>query len=248
MLEIREVSRHYGDFVAVNQLSLSVAEGTIYGFLGPNGAGKTTTMKMICGLLKPTNGSIVVDGFNVVDDPIQVKRRIGYVPDRPHLYEKLTAIEYMYFIGGLYGIRRDQGQKRARALLEQFGLGRVTDKLVESFSHGMKQRLVMASVMLHRPRLMVVDEPMVGLDPKGARLLKDVLKHESQENGMTVLLSTHTLDVADEVCEQVAVINHGQLVARGTPDELRQQTGTQGQRLEEVFLQLTQESVQEPKD
>ena len=242
MLNIRNVSRRYGDFVAVRELNLDVDSGTIFGFLGPNGAGKTTTMKMICGLIRPTEGVITVDGFDVVKSPIEVKKRIGYVPDRPHLYEKRTALEYMYFISGLYGINVDYGRKRSNELIELFGLGFVRHKLVESFSHGMKQRLVMASVLLHEPKLMVVDEPMVGLDPKGARLLKDVLKIQAQQNGMTVLLSTHTLDVADEVCDRVAVINHGQLVASGTTDELRQRTGTQGQRLEEVFLQLTQES------
>lgn len=242
MLSIRNVSRRYGDFIAVRELNLAVDEGTIFGFLGPNGAGKTTTMKMICGLIRPSEGAITVDGFDVVKSPIDVKKRIGYVPDRPHLYEKLTAQEYMYFIAGLYGIDSAHGKRKAKELIELFGLGHVSHKLVESFSHGMKQRLVMASVLLHEPRLMVVDEPMVGLDPKGARLLKDVLQTQAHENGMTVLLSTHTLDVADEVCDRVAVINHGQLVASGTTDELRHETGTQGQRLEEVFLQLTQES------
>ena len=164
MLNIRNVTRRYGDFIAVRELDLDVDGGTIFGFLGPNGAGKTTTMKMICGLIRPTEGTITVDGFDVVKSPIEVKKRIGYVPDRPHLYEKLTAEEYMYFIAGLYGIEAIHGRKKAKELIELFGLGHVRHKLVESFSHGMKQRLVMASVLLHEPRLMVVDEPMVGLD------------------------------------------------------------------------------------
>lgn len=152
MLNIRNVTRRYGDFIAVRELDLDVDGGTIFGFLGPNGAGKTTTMKMICGLIRPTEGTITVDGFDVVKSPIEVKKRIGYVPDRPHLYEKLTAEEYMYFIAGLYGIEAIHGRKKAKELIELFGLGHVRHKLVESFSHGMKQRLVMASVLLHEPR------------------------------------------------------------------------------------------------
>ena len=242
MLEITNVTRKYGQFTAVDSLSLSIEPGTIFGFLGPNGAGKTTTMKMVCGLIRPTEGQILVDGMDVVKEPLKVKSVLGYVPDRPHVYERLTATEYMYFIAGLYNIEEEIGRVRASELLNLFGLGHVEGHLIESFSHGMKQRLVMASVLLHQPKLMIVDEPMVGLDPQGARLLKDVLRDEAQRRGLTVLLSTHTLDVADEVCDRVAVINHGQLIALGTPAELRQQTGTEGQRLEEVFLQLTSES------
>jgi len=241
VLIISNVTRRYGDFVAVNNLSLTVPTGSIFGFLGPNGAGKTTTMKMVCGLIRPSSGQITVNGLDVVRDPLGVKRQIGYVPDRPHLYERLSAREYMYFIAGLYDIEATKGKARTDELLDLFGLARVRDHLVESFSHGMKQRLVMASVLLHEPKLMIVDEPMVGLDPQGARLLKDVLREETRERNLTVLLSTHTLDVADEVCDQVAVINHGHLVAQGSTAELRSQTGTEGKHLEEVFLQLTAE-------
>jgi len=241
VLNIEGVTKKYGDFVAVNHLNMTIKPGTIFGFLGPNGAGKTTTMKMVCGLIRPTSGTIRVDGLNIVERPLEAKGKLGYVPDRPHVYERLTAKEYMYFIAGLYNLERSDGIQRSAELLALFGLGHVEHHLVESFSHGMKQRLVMASVLLHRPKLMVVDEPMVGLDPQGARLLKDTLRKEAHENGLTVLLSTHTLDVADEVCDRVAVINRGTLVAQGTPTELRQQTGTEGKRLEEVFLMLTQE-------
>jgi len=242
MLEIKNVTRRFADFVAVDDLTLSVPAGSIFGFLGPNGAGKTTTMKMVCGLLRPSSGVIRVGGKNVSDEPLAVKAQIGYVPDRPHLYERLTAVEYMYFIAGLYSIEQDEGRRRTLELLDLFGLERVRDHLIESFSHGMKQRLVMASVLLHKPKLLVVDEPMVGLDPQGARLLKDILREQSKDHGLTVLLSTHTLDVADEVCDQVAVINHGHLIAQGTAAELRTQTASEGKRLEEVFLQLTSEA------
>ena len=242
MLVIDHLTKRYGDFTAVNDISLEIPAGTIHGFLGPNGAGKTTTMKMVCGLITPTSGQLTVDGFDVRKDPIKVKQRLGYVPDRPHVYERLSALEYMYFIAGLYSIPKGEAQQRSEEFLELFGLTQVREHLVESFSHGMKQRLVMASVLMHRPRLMVVDEPMVGLDPQGARLLKDVLRREARDNGMTILLSTHTLEVADEVCDAITVIHRGRIIAQGSPAELREQTGTEGQRLEEVFLQLTAEA------
>ncbi len=242
MLKIRGVTKRYGSFVAVRDLDLEVESGQIMGFLGPNGAGKTTTMKMICGLVRPSAGLITVDGLDVLKNPTEVKARIGYVPDRPHLYERLTALEYMYFIAALYSMKPGEARPRSEELLELFDLGEKKNHLIESFSHGMKQRLVMSSVLLHRPKLMVVDEPMVGLDPKGARLLKDVLRRETREQGMAILLSTHTLDVADEVCDAIAVIHRGTLVAHGSAEELRSTTGQEGQNLEEVFLQLTCES------
>ena len=164
MLNIQNVTRRYGDFVAVSDLSFSVQPGSIFGFIGPNGAGKTTTMKMVCGLIRPSEGTITVGGIDVVKDPLAVKSQIGYVPDRPHLYQRLTAVEYMYFIAGLYSLNQEEGQARTQELLHLFGLGQVRDHLIESYSHGMKQRLVMASVLLHKPRLMVVDELMVGLE------------------------------------------------------------------------------------
>ncbi len=242
MLRIDSVTKRYGEFTAVSELSFDIPAGQITGFLGPNGAGKTTTMKMICGLIRPTQGRIEVNGVDVVAQPLDAKRVLGYVPDRPNLYERLTALEYCYFIAGLYKLKRSVAVERSHALLDLFGLGAKKNHLVESFSHGMKQRLVMSSVLLHEPKLMVVDEPMVGLDPRGARLLKDVLRREAKEKGLTVLLSTHTLEVADEVCDEIVVIHKGQLVARGSPDELRRSTGADGQKLEEVFLQLTEEA------
>ena len=245
MLRIESVTKRYGDFTAVSELDLHLPPGQILGFLGPNGAGKTTTMKMICGLIRPTSGRIIVDGMDVAEKPQEVKSRLGYVPDRPHLYERLTALEYMYFIAALYRMNAAEGKRRSDELLELFGLKEKRDHLVESFSHGMRQRLIMASVLLHDPRLMVVDEPMVGLDPKGARLLKDVLRTEARESGLTVLLSTHTLDVADEVCDQVAVINHGRLVAIDSPAALKEKTGAEAKNLEAVFMQLTEESDEE---
>ena len=241
MLKIEQVTKRYGAFTAVDGLNLEVPQGQILGFLGPNGAGKTTTMKMVVGLIRPTHGRVLVDGVDVVKDPLTVKRILGYIPDRPNLYERLTALEYMYFIAGLYQMTPKDARPRSAELLTLFGLAHKVDHLVESFSHGMKQRLVMASVLLHRPRLLVVDEPMVGLDPRGARLLKDILRREA-ERGLTVMLSTHTLDVADEVCDRIAVIHDGELIACGTPAELRHQAGAVGQTLEDVFLLLTEEA------
>lgn len=241
MLKLDGVTKRYGRFTAVDGLNLHVPAGQIVGFLGPNGAGKTTTMKMIVGLIRPTAGRVIVDGIDVVADPLGAKARMGYIPDRPNLYPRLTAVEYMYFIAGLYRMPRGEAVPRTSELLGLFGLAHKADHLVESFSHGMKQRLVMASVLLHRPKLMVVDEPMVGLDPRGARLLKDVLRQEAQ-SGLTVFLSTHTLEVADEVCDTVAVIDHGTLIAQGSPADLRARTGAEGRTLEEVFLRLTEDA------
>ncbi len=247
MLLLEKVTKRYGAFTAVDDVSLHIPAAQVFGFLGPNGAGKTTTMKMITGLVKPSAGTVRVDGVDVIADPLEAKRRIGYVPDRPNLYERLTPVEYCYFIAGLYGMARDETVARTRELLVLFGLGEKLGALIESFSHGMKQRLVMASVLLHRPRLLVVDEPMVGLDPRGARLLKDVLRREASERGLTVMLSTHTLEVADEVCDRVAVIHRGRLVAQGSPTELRAASGAEGAKLEEVFLQLTAEDPGPPE-
>lgn len=240
MLRIEAVTKRYGGFTAVHDLSLHIAPGRIMGFLGPNGAGKTSTMKMIAGLARPNAGRIQVDGIDVAVDSLAVKARLGYVPDRPNLPGRLTAREYLELVAGLYRMRAEEADPRGRELLALFSLATKADDLIESFSHGMKQRLVMASVLLHRPRLLVVDEPMVGLDPRGARLLKDVLRTEAAR-GLTVFLSTHTLEVADEVCDTVAVIDHGRLVALGTPSDLRARTGNEGHTLEEVFLKLTAE-------
>ncbi|MCA9541582.1 MAG: ABC transporter ATP-binding protein [Myxococcales bacterium] len=246
MLRVEDVTKKYGDFTAVANLNLALDAGRILGFLGPNGAGKTTTMKMVCGLIAPTGGCITIDGHDITRAPLAAKAVLGYVPDRPYLHERLTALEYLYFVAGLYRLPRDETLVRANALLDLFGLTEKRTHLIESFSHGMKQRLVMASVLLHRPKLLVVDEPMVGLDPRGARLLKDVLRREARENGLAVMLSTHTLEVADEVCDTVAVIHRGRLVAQGSGTELRERAGAASARLEEVFLQLTEEEAAPP--
>lgn len=239
------LTKEYGDFLAVDHLDVDIPGGVVFGVLGPNGAGKTTTLRMITGLLEPTQGRIVIDGHDTATDPVAARRVTGFIPDRPYIYDKLTAFEYLRFIGGLYNMEADHVADRIDTLLELFELQPWGDRLIESFSHGMKQRLVFAGAMLPEPRLMVIDEPMVGLDPQGHRLVKQLFQDLAHDQDMTILLSTHTLEVAEEVCDDILIINHGQRIARGSLDELRQRTGDQRARLEDVFLQLTEESDQQ---
>jgi len=238
MIGLFDLVKQYGTFTAVDGVSLDVAPGEIHGFLGPNGAGKTTTLRMIAGLLKPTSGRILVNGHDVATDPERAKASLGFIPDRPFIYEKLTAGEFLRFHGGLYGLDGSEIGGRVREMLELFELGRWEQELVESFSHGMKQRLVMCAAFLHRPHAVVVDEPMVGLDPRGARLIKDVFRRMS-EHGVAILMSTHTLEVAQEMCDRISIILKGKIIARGTVDELRALAGHPDQQLTEVFLRLT---------
>lgn len=237
MLTLSQLTKRYGAHEAVSELSIEVPRGEIWGFLGVNGAGKSTTMKMIAGLLKPSSGRIMLDGIDVIKDPVRAKSLIGYVPDRPFLYERLSAAEYLYFVAELYSIPKQEVEARVSYWLEEFELTAQRGKLIEGFSHGMKQRLVMASVFMHEPRLLIVDEPMVGLDPRGGRRLKSLLKRLRDERGLTVLLSTHTLVVAEEVCDQIMLIHQGRLLAQGSAESLRRE---EGERLEQVFLRLTE--------
>src|SRR4051812_11752839 len=224
MIAIHDLIKTYGRFTAVNGVSLDVKPGEIHGFLCPNGAGKTTTLRMIAGLLKPTAGRIEVNGHDLATDPEAAKASLGFIPDRPFIYEKLTAGEFLRFHGGLFGMDGRGMGDRVREMLALFDLGQWEHELVESFSHGMKQRLVMSAAFLHRPRAVVVDEPMVGLDPRGARLIKDVFRRMS-ERGVAILMSTHTLEVADEMCDRISIILKGRIIARGTVDELRTMAG-----------------------
>ncbi len=237
MIRIAGLKKRYGKFEAVHGIDLHVRPGEVFGFLGPNGAGKTTTLKMIAGLLKPTEGSIFIADVDTAVDPVGAKRIIGYIPDRPYLYEKLTAREFLSFIGGIYGVEDAQVADRTVELLDTFGLTRFTDELVEGFSHGMKQRLTLCAALLHHPRLLVVDEPMVGLDPAGAKLIKQVFRGMA-DDGRTVFLSTHTLDVAEAICDRVAIIVHGRIVTLGTVAELKELHTRGDGRLEDVFLEL----------
>jgi ABC-2 type transport system ATP-binding protein len=239
MIAVQHLVKTYGSFTAVNDVSLDVPSGQIHGFLGPNGAGKTTTLRMIAGLLKPTAGRVLVNDVDLAVDPEKAKASLGFIPDRPYIYEKLTAGEFLRFHAGLYGL--DGGSdvgRRIKDMLEVFELGRWENELVESFSHGMKQRLVMSAAFLHAPRAVVVDEPMVGLDPRGARLIKSIFKRMS-ERGVAILMSTHTLEVAEEMCDVVSIILKGKIIAHGTVADLRQVHGDPDHQLTDVFLKLT---------
>ena len=238
MILVESLVKTFGRFRAVDDVSLDVQPGEIHGFLGPNGAGKTTTIRMIAGLLKPSSGRVSIGGHDLASAPEAAKRSLGFIPDRPFLYEKLTAAEFLRFHGGLYGLEGEPVEERARELLGLFELSGWANELVESFSHGMKQRLVMCSAFLHRPQAVLVDEPMVGLDPRGARLIKDVFRVMSQQ-GVAILMSTHTLEVAEKMCDRISIIQGGRIIARGTVPELHALAGTEDPQLTPVFLKLT---------
>jgi len=238
MIAIHDLVKHYAQFAAVDGVSLDVKSGEIHGFLGPNGAGKTTTLRMIAGLLKPTSGRIVVNGHDLAIAPEAAKVSLGFIPDRPFIYEKLTAGEFLRFHAGLFGMNGNGVGDRVREMLDLFEIGKWEDQLVESFSHGMKQRLVMSAAFLHRPQSVVVDEPMVGLDPRGARLIKDVFRRMS-ERGVAILMSTHTLEVAQEMCDRITIILKGRIIASGTVSELLGMASNADDQLTEVFLKLT---------
>jgi ABC-2 type transport system ATP-binding protein len=238
VIRLEGLTKAYGTFVAVDQIDLHVPRGELFGFLGPNGAGKTTTLRMIAGILRPTAGRIWLGGDDLIQAPMVAKRRLGFIPDRPFVYEKLTGAEFLRFVAGLYGQDGPTIERRIDELLELFELSVWKDELVESYSHGMRQKLIISSALIHRPECIVVDEPMVGLDPKAARLLKDMFRH-FVEHGGTVLMSTHTLEVAEAMCDRIAIIQNGKIVARGTVDEMRKQTAAGDASLEELFLKLT---------
>ncbi|HMP01935.1 MAG TPA: ABC transporter ATP-binding protein [Gemmatales bacterium] len=239
MIDLAGVSKSYGQKLAVNNISLQVHEGELFAFLGPNGAGKTTTIKMLCGMLRADRGTVKVGGYDIMSQGDQARQIISYVPDQPHLYEKLTGREFMEFIIAMYGMDRADGHARMEELIRLFELESFVDDLTESYSHGMRQRTVFASALLHQPRVLIVDEPMVGLDPKNQRLVKDLLRKEVAR-GTTVFMSIHTLDIAQELATRIGIIDRGRLVGVGTLEKLRQQAGHEGP-LEDVFLKLTTE-------
>src|SRR5882757_6407295 len=245
MIELSHIFKSFGDLVAVNDLSLTVAKGEFFAVLGPNAAGKTTTIKVLTGLIKPTSGKAIVAGFDVQEQPLEVRRRMAYVPDFPFLYDKLTPWEFFRFTGQMFRMEMGRIQTTGRELIERFNLGEFSNKTIEGLSHGTRQRVAIASALLHDPEVFVIDEPMVGLDPQHARVVKDVLKERSLR-GMTVFLSTHQLSVAEELADRVGIIHQGRVVAVGTPAELRQQSGTEG-ALEKAFLALTVEPGESSK-
>ncbi|MEO8032354.1 MAG: ABC transporter ATP-binding protein [Gemmatimonadota bacterium] len=238
MIRLTGLTKRYGTFTAVDNIDLEIPAGCLYGLLGPNGAGKTTTMRMIAGILQPTAGTITIGGDDVNREPMKAKSRLGFIPDRPYVYDKLTGAEFLRFVAALYGQEGPSIERRMDELLDLFELTDWKHELVESYSHGMRQKLIISSAMLHRPEFIVVDEPMVGLDPKGAKFLKDLFRAFVKRGG-TVLMSTHTLEVAEGMCDQIAIIRNGTIAARGTMAELRIQTSSGDATLEELFLKLT---------
>jgi ABC-2 type transport system ATP-binding protein len=242
LIELRAITKKFGGLTAVDNLSLAIEPGEIFGFLGPNGAGKTTTLKMIAGLIRPTSGSVSIAGHDVINEPALAKKELGFVPDRPYVYEKLTALEFMSFMGGLYSMDASETLSRSAQLLSLFGLSDWRGELVEGFSHGMRQRLVMAAALLHRPKALVVDEPLVGLDPRGVRLLREVFVGLKKE-GSAILMSTHSLDLAERISDRIGIINRGKLIAVGPVEEIKKNVELPGSALEEVFLKLTGEGT-----
>ena len=240
MIELIHLAKKFGDLVAVNDVTLTIPRGEFFAMLGPNAAGKTTTLKILAGLMRPTAGCARVCGFDVQAEPLEARRRLAYVPDFPFLYDKLTAWEFFRFTGQLFGMADAQIETNAAGLIARFHLADFANLPLESLSHGTRQRVAIVSALLHDPEVFVIDEPMVGLDPQHARVVKDVFKERSRA-GMTVLMSTHELSVAEEMADRIGIIHGGQLIAVGTRDELRQLSGKSGP-LEEVFLALTAEA------
>ncbi len=242
MIQLSSLTKRYGSFTAVDSIDLVVPRGQLFGFLGPNGAGKTTTLRMIAGILRASAGSIRVGGVDIAAQPTAAKAMLGFIPDRPYIYEKLTGAEFLRFVAGLYGQDGAVVERRMNDMLELFDLMDWKDELVESYSHGMRQKLIISSAFLHRPPLIVVDEPMVGLDPKASRILKDLFR-EYTRRGNTIMMSTHTLEVAETLCDRIAIIHGGRIRACGAMEELYQGAAAGTRGLEELFLRLTGERV-----
>lgn len=238
MILTENLSKRFGAKVAVESLNLEIMPGTFFCFLGPNGAGKTTTIKMLTGLIRPSSGRALLGGHDIQKDPVAAKRLLGYVPDTPFLYDKLTGREFMRFVAGLYQIPEAYYQEHCEKLLEMFEIAKVADQLVEDYSHGMRQKLSFASCFLHDPKIMIVDEPWVGLDPKNIHFVKNFLKGKAVNEGMTVLMSTHTLSIAEEIADRIGVIHKGKLRFEGTVQEIKDLHQNPGS-LEDVFLQVT---------
>jgi ABC-2 type transport system ATP-binding protein len=238
MIELTNISKKYGSTLAVDDLNLKVEKGELFGFIGPNGAGKTTTLRMMAGILEASAGKISIAGIDVAEEPEKAKRMIGFIPDRPCLYEKLTGMEFMKFIGDLYGVEECSFHAKAEELLKRFSLYDWGDHLIEAYSHGMKQRLIIASALLHDPEIIIVDEPMVGLDPAGIRMVKNIFRSLA-DKGTTIFMSTHTLEIAESLCDRIGIIHQGRAIALGTTGDLRGTARMKDGDLEEVFLRLT---------
>jgi ABC-2 type transport system ATP-binding protein len=240
MIQLINLTKHYGKLAAVDGINLEVPAGEIFGFLGPNGAGKTTTIRCMMGILKATAGQVMLDGHDVITAAQRAKAISGFIPDRPFIYEKLSGGEFLEFVGKLHSVDKARLKDRIAELLDHLELSAWKDELVESYSHGMKQRLVVCGALIHTPRILVVDEPMVGMDPKGARTLKDLFRSLAKK-GTAVFLSTHSISVAEEICHRVGIIGNGRLIACGTMAEIHAQTNGKNGNLESAFLELTRE-------
>ena len=238
MIQLKAITKKYGNYPAVKNLSLTVPEGEVFGFIGSNGAGKTTTIKIMGGLLDPTSGRVKICGIDMKDQPEKAKSIIGFIPDRPYLYEKLTGMEFLRFTADLYGMNKNGFVKKAEAELQRFSLIDWADELIESYSHGMRQRLIFASALLHDPKVIIVDEPMVGLDPVAIMLVKDLFKRLSEQR-VTIFMSTHTLQVAEDICDRIGIIHRGRLIAKGTTEDLQREAKVTEADLEKVFFHLT---------
>jgi ABC-2 type transport system ATP-binding protein len=238
VIRLQGLTKRYGKFTAVDGIDLDVPRGELFGLLGPNGAGKTTSIRMIAGILRPTSGTVTVGGIDIQARPLEAKARLGYIPDRPFVYDKLTGGEFLRFAAALYGLQGPVVERRIDELLTVFELAPWKGELTETYSHGMRQKLIIASALVHRPEVIIVDEPMVGLDPKSARLLKDLFR-EFVSRGGTVLMSTHTMEIAEVMCDRIAIVYRGKIAAQGTMAQLREQTSSEGMSLEGLFLKLT---------
>ncbi|MBA7573535.1 Daunorubicin/doxorubicin resistance ATP-binding protein DrrA [subsurface metagenome] len=239
MIEIQKLSKKFGDTLAVDNLTLNIPAGEFFTFLGPNGAGKTTTLKTVAGLLRPTSGRVFVGGHDMAEKNTGAKRLISFIPDVPYVYEKLTGREFLYFIGELYRLDRDYYRDETERLLQLFYMQDYGNQLMESYSHGMRQKIVICSALITDPRLIIIDEPMVGLDPKSIRLVKDILR-TCADRGTTILMSTHTLTLAEEISDRVGIIHKGQLISEGTVEEIKRSSEETG-GLEDIFLKMTVE-------
>ncbi len=240
MIELKDLNKKYGNLLAVNNLNLIVPKGEIFGFIGPNGAGKTTTINMIGGILAPTSGDVTICGINMEVHPEKAKSKIGFIPERPYLFEKLTGMEFLKFIADLYDVDEDLFFEKSQEKLEMFSLFDWSDKLIESYSHGMKQRLVMAAALVHDPEVIIVDEPMVGLDPLAIKMVKNLFQRLAKK-GVTIFMSTHTLKVADDICDRIGIIHKGSLIAIGTAEDLKRDVDAIDADLEQIFIRLTEE-------
>jgi ABC-2 type transport system ATP-binding protein len=240
MIETKNLTKRYGSLLAVDRLNLNVSQGTIFGFIGPNGAGKTTTIKMLAGLIEPDAGTVLIRDTDMSQEPEKAKQQIGFIPDRPYLYEKLTGLEFLKFTADLYGVEETGFLDKAENILDKFSLIDWKNELIEAYSHGMKQRLIMSAAILHDPKIIIVDEPMIGLDPAGIKMVKHLFR-ELADNGVTFFISTHTLSIAQDLCDKIGIIQKGKLIATGTLDDLKIQAHASSGDLEDVFLKLTRE-------